>query len=314
MDFNDPLISLILKTSNKFNQIFILNSDILSSSQLSLIKNNSVNDSDYYFNIIRIYYYNLGKSKSEFEKKILENLDKYKNFFEEKEKTNKENLDKQSKMNKSIINLNKSSDNSENIGNIDNIDNSYDTPDNPTDNIDRNTSCKSTENETTTNEDISNEDISNDSNDSNDSNSKVDPILEEDLKSNDPGLESHESTENLNSRYKYSTDEFKNDNGYLNFINKIKDNYKIYYKSKLFKKLYKYIVLKTHPDKNDCDLLNKIFIISQESYENNDMCLLFIIAYCIGYKFKKLSNEDKNQLDKNISKIILSRKQYVNLI
>ena len=85
----------------------------------------------------------------------------------------------------------------------------------------------------------------------------------------------------------------------------------IKYKSNLQKKLYKYIILKTHPDKTDDKFLNYLFIDSTFLFEENDIAILFIIAISLGYKCKKLSKIDKKQFEQNITKYIMKKKTYL---
>ena len=207
---NDPIIQIMLNKKNKFNHIYLLKTDVLNNVILDYIKNQSVNDADYYFNLIRIYYYNYLITKRKYD-----NIEiKYKRV------NKKEKFNKSSEIIKKHI----------------------------AGNINKNTPSIKKEN-----------------------------IYDE----------------------KYYTN-------YINFIN----NNKIEYKSKLMNKLFRFIVKKTHRDKTDNLVLNNIFLHTIRNYEENNISILFLIAYSLNYKIEELLDEDKYLLNKNITKIILITKQF----
>ena len=208
---NDPIIQIMLNKKNKFNHIYLLKTDVLNNVILDYIKNQSVNDADYYFNLIRIYYYNYLITKRKYD-----NIEiKYKRV------NKKEKFNKSSEIIKKHI----------------------------AGNINKNTPSIKKEN-----------------------------IYDE----------------------KYYTN-------YINFIN----NNKIEYKSKLMNKLFRFIVKKTHRDKTDNLVLNNIFLHTIRNYEENNISILFLIAYSLNYKIEELLDEDKYLLNKNITKIILITKQLI---
>jgi len=211
---NDPIIQIMLNKKNKFNHIYLLKTDVLNNVILDYIKNQSVNDADYYFNLIRIYYYNYLITKRKYD-----NIEiKYKRV------NKKEKFNKSSEIIKKHI----------------------------AGNINKNTPSIKKEN-----------------------------IYDE----------------------KYYTN-------YINFIN----NNKIEYKSKLMNKLFRFIVKKTHRDKTDNLVLNNIFLHTIRNYEENNISILFLIAYSLNYKIEELLDEDKYLLNKNITKIILITKQFLYII
>jgi len=245
---------------------------MLDNDLIRLIKENSEDDVDYYFNIIRIYYYNFYY----YYKKYNEDLTKKRNTKDEKE-NEKENEDKKE---------NENEDKKENEN--EDVKENEDKKEKENENEDKNEDKKEKENE--------NEDKNEDKKE----NEKENKDKKEENRLNifNENDENDENCKNKNSKYHFDAEKFMKD-------------IDIKYKSNLQKKLYKYIILKTHPDKTDDKFLNYLFIDSTFLFEENDIAILFIIAISLGYKCKKLSKIDKKQFEQNITKYIMKKKTYL---
>ena len=253
-------VDFVVKYINKFNRILVFKSDMLDNNSIRVIRQHSKDDSEYYFNIIRIYYYNF----YHFYKKYEESR-KYNNFDQEAKKDEeqvKKSCEEQEKEDENSTELDikeprnsKKSDNPEEPANPDSDDPESDNPEEPTN----------------------------------------PEIKEQQL----PDNEQQQFGTSKNPNYHYDAE---------NFIN----NFDIKYKSDLQKKIYKYIILRTHPDKTDEELLHYVFIDATFFFEENDIAILFIIAIALGYKCKKLTKQDKKQLDQNITKYIIKKKTYLS--
>lgn len=115
---NDPICQIMLNKKNKFNHIYLIKTDVLNFLLINNIKNKSENDADYYFNIIRIYYYNYLKSKEIYDNKEI----KYEKVNKKEEiKKSNEIIEKQSDENLSFNSLENTKNIKENKENTENI-------------------------------------------------------------------------------------------------------------------------------------------------------------------------------------------------
>mgnify|MGYP006085445075 CR=1 FL=1 len=109
-----------------------------------------------------------------------------------------------------------------------------------------------------------------------------------------------------NKKSIYTFFENKKSNFHINYFQYL-DNYEIQYIDNLQKKLYLYIVKKTHPDKTTNKKLWNIYKKVQKLHYNNDIAILFIIAVALDYKIKKLKEREKKLFEKNIFKYIIKK-------
>jgi len=81
-----------------------------------------------------------------------------------------------------------------------------------------------------------------------------------------------------------------------------------------FKKVFKRISVKTHPDKTPLPYLNFLFIESKKALEVRNYFILVLISGIIGLKQFKLCAMEKQLLNRNIQDLIDYRKQFVKNI
>lgn len=78
---------------------------------------------------------------------------------------------------------------------------------------------------------------------------------------------------------------------------------------KFKKKLYRFILLRTHPDKTK-KAHSKVFIESKRLYDADHTSVLFIVAMSLGYRCQCLTDQEVRLLDINISELITLRTQF----
>ena len=88
-------------------------------------------------------------------------------------------------------------------------------------------------------------------------------------------------------------------------------NEEIQYISKFQREIYKYIMMKTHPDKTNDKILNEICVLSNDFYNDNDIAILFMIAIALKYEKNTLIKKEKKLLDRNIFKYIMKKRIYI---